>query len=124
MGIFLLKGFFDSLPQELFEAATIDGAPEWQIFFRISLPLVKPILAVNMLHAFIAAYAGWAWAIIVCQDKRMWTIAVWTYQFSQIFQGEPSAVMAAYMITSLPVFVVFVLCQRIIMRGIILPQMK
>lgn len=124
MGIFLLKGFFDSLPQELFEAATIDGAPEWQIFLRISLPLVKPILAVNLLHAFIGAYSGWEWAIIVCQKQSMWTIAVWTYQFSQQFASQPYAVMAAYVLSSLPVFVVFLLCQRIIMRGIILPQMK
>ncbi len=124
MSIFLLKGFFDSLPSELYEAATIDGATEIQIFYRISLPLVKPILAVSMLNAFIAAYNGWAWAIIVCQDKKMWTIAVWTYQFSQIFKTQPYMVMAAYLICSMPVFVVFLLCQKIIMRGIILPQMK
>ena len=47
MSIFLLKGFFDSLPQELYEAATIDGANEMQIFRMISLPMVKPILAVS-----------------------------------------------------------------------------
>ncbi len=124
MSIFLLKGFFDSLPSELYEAATIDGANEMQIFFRVSLPLVKPILAVSMLNAFIAAYNGWAWAIIVCQDQKMWTIAVWTYQFSQSFKGQPFTIMAAYLISSLPVFLVFLFCQKIIMRGIILPQMK
>lgn len=124
MTIFLLKGFFDSLPQELFEAATIDGASELQIFFNVSLPLVKPILAVSMLNAFIAAYNGWEWAIIVCQDPRLWTMSVWTYQFYQTLSGEPYTVMAAFIINSIPVLLVFLFCQKIILRGIILPQMK
>jgi ABC-type glycerol-3-phosphate transport system permease component len=124
MTIFLLKGFFDSLPQELFEAATIDGASEVRIFFNVSLPLVKPILAVSMLNAFIAAYNGWEWAIIVCQDPRLWTMSVWTYQFYQTLSGEPYTVMAAFIINSIPVLVVFLFCQKIILRGIILPQMK
>ena len=124
MTIFLLKGFFDSLPQELFEAATIDGASEVRIFFNVSLPLVKPILAVSMLNAFIAAYNGWEWAIIVCQDPRLWTMSVWTYQFYQTLSGEPYTVMAAFIINSIPVLLVFLFCQKIILRGIILPQMK
>ena len=124
MSIFLLKGFFDSLPQELYEAATIDGAKEIQIFWRISLPLVKPILAVSMLNAFILAYNGWAWAIIVCQDPQMWTVAVWTYQFYQTMGSQPHTIMAAFLVNSVPVLLVFLFCQKIILRGIILPTMK
>ena len=124
MTIFLLKGFFDSLPKDLFEAATIDGAPEWRIFLNISLPLIKPILAVSALNAFLLAYNGWAWAIIVCQDPKMWTMAVWTYQFYQTMGTQPFAVMAAFIANSIPVFLVFLFCQKIILRGIILPQMK
>ena len=123
MSIFLLKGFFDSLPQELFEAATIDGASESRIFFHVALPLVKPILAVGVLGSFIAAYNGWEWAIVVCQDPRIWTIAVWTYQFSQT-AAAPYTVMAAFVINSLPVLLVFLLCQKVILKGIILPTMK
>lgn len=124
MTIFILKGFFDSLPQELFEAATIDGASEWQVFTQISLPLVKPILAVSLLSAFVASYAGWEWALIVCQDQKMWTISVWTYQFSQTAASQPFVVMAAYVITSIPVLAVFLFCQNWILRGIVLPQLK
>jgi ABC-type glycerol-3-phosphate transport system permease component len=124
MTIFLLKGFFDSLPQDLFEAATIDGAPEWRVFFSIALPLVKPILAVSALNAFLLAYNGWDWAIIVCQDRRIWTMAVWTYQFYQTTSDQPFAVMAAFVANSVPVFLVFLFCQKIILRGIILPQLK
>lgn len=124
MTIFLLKGFFDSLPKELYEAATIDGAPEWQIFLRISLPLVTPILAVSALNAFLAAYNGWEWALIVCQDPKVWTVAVWTYQFYQTTSSAPYTVLAAFIINSIPVLVVFLMCQKVILRGIILPQMK
>ena len=124
MTIFLLKGFFDSLPLDLFEAATIDGAPEWRVFLSIALPLVKPILAVSALDAFILAYNGWAWAIIVCQDRSLWTMAVWTYQFYQTTGDQPFAVMAAFIANSIPVFLVFLFCQKIILRGIILPQLK
>jgi multiple sugar transport system permease protein len=125
MSIFLLKGFFDSLPRELFEAAAIDGAPERTIFYHVALPLVKPILAVSLLNAFLQAYNAWEWALIVCQDRRMWTIAVWTYQFSQTASGQqPFTVMAAFVLTSIPVLLVFLFCQKIILRGIILPQMK
>ncbi len=124
MTIFLLKGFFDSLPQELYEAATIDGANEVQIFYRVSLPLVKPILAVSALNSFILAYNGWAWAIVVCQDPKMWTVAVWTYQFYQTMGTQPYTVMAAFIVNSIPVLIVFLFCQKIILRGIILPTMK
>ena len=63
LSIFVLKGFFDALPRELYEAATIDGASEWQIFRHITLPMTTPILAVNALNAFIAAYNSWEWAL-------------------------------------------------------------
>lgn len=124
MTIFLLKGFFGSLPQELYEAAAIDGAPEWMVFFNISIPLVKPILAVSLLNAFISYYNGWEWAIIVCQDPQLWTLSVWTYQFYQTMSSNPGMVMAAFIINSIPVLIVFLLCQKIILRGIILPALK
>ncbi|MHB9131320.1 MAG: carbohydrate ABC transporter permease [Armatimonadota bacterium] len=124
MGIFLLKGFFDSLPPELYEAAALDGAKEWQLFLRITMPLSKPILAVIALNSFMAAYNSWEWALVVCQNPKMWTMAVWIYQFNSTWGTQPWAVMAAFVIGSLPVFLVFILCQNIILRGIILPQMK
>lgn len=124
MSIFLLKGFFDSLPSELYEAATLDGCPEWQMFLHITLPLTKPILAVQALGAFMVAYSSWDWAIIVCQNPKMWTISVWLYQFAQNNASAPWVSMAAFLLASIPVMVVFLFCQNIILRGIILPQMK
>lgn len=124
MSIFILKGFFDSLPMELFEAATIDGASEMQIFRIVAMPLVKPILAINCLTAFIVAYNGWQWALIICQDKSMWTVAVWMYQASFWWGSSPWIVSAGFVLCSIPTLIVFISCQKIILRGIIIPSMK
>jgi len=124
MSIFLLKGFFDSLPPELYEAAAIDGAPELVVFYKITLPLVKPILAVMALNTFMATYSSWEWALLVCQKKDLWTLSVWLYQFGTMPATQPWVAMASYVVLSIPVLLVFLLCQNIILRGIILPQMK
>lgn len=124
LSIFILKGFFDALPRELYEAATIDGASEWQIFRRITLPMTTPILAVNALNAFIAAYNSWEWALLVCQRQSHWTLSVWLYQMSRNFAGSPWVIMAGFVLVSIPTAAVFLLCQRVIMRGIVLPSMK
>lgn len=124
MAIFILKGFFDSLPAELYEAATIDGAKEWQIFIHVSLPLITPILAVNALGAFMGAYSGWEWALIIAQDERMWTVSVWMIQANQWLGDTPWVTSAGFIIVSIPVLIVFLTCQKIILQGIILPQMK
>lgn len=124
--IFLLKGFFDSLPQELYEAAEIDGAGEIRKFLTITMPLSAPILAVTALGAFTAAYTGYMWAFVVCQDERIWTLMVWLFQFQQEqnVMRSPWIGMAALVVASIPTFIVFLFCQKIIMRGIIIPSMK
>ncbi len=120
--IFLLKGFFDSLPQELFEAGLIDGASEVQMFYRIALPLTTPILAVIALGAFTLAYGQFMWAFIVCQNPQYWTIMVWLYQFQQDYAVP--LVMAGLVLASLPTLLVFIAAQKVILRGIVVPQMK
>ena len=122
--IFLLKGFFDSIPRELYEAAEIDGASELKIFRSITFPMCKPILAVIALNAFKMAYTGFMWAFLTCQDPKMWTIMVWLYDFQDRYSMFPGMVMAALVLASLPTLLVFLFCQKIIMRGIIIPTMK
>ncbi len=124
MSIFILKGFFDALPRELYEAASIDGAGEWTVFTRITLPMTTPILAVNALNSFIHAYASWEWAFLVCQKESHWTLTVWMYQMSQTFANQPWCVMAGFVVVSIPTAAVFLLCQKVILRGIVLPSMK
>lgn len=117
--IYLLKGFFDSLPGELFESGQIDGAKEWTMLRRIALPLSKPVLGYLALVSFMSAYGAFMYAFLVAQDRKMWTLMVWIYQMQQ---SAPKAVIfAALTIAALPTLVVFLLAQRVIMRGIILP---
>jgi multiple sugar transport system permease protein len=120
--IFLLKGFFDSLPKELYEAGTIDGASEARMFSTITLPMSKPVLAVIALSAFTSAYGGFLWAFLVCQDPSKWTLMVW---LSQMQSWAPmSVIFAALVLAAIPTLLVFVFCQNIIMRGIIVPTEK
>ena len=121
--IFLLKGFFDSLPRELYEAGTLDGAGELRMFWTITLPLSRPIFAVIGLGAFSAAYGGFLYAMTICQDHKMWTLMVWIYELQS--SGAPMYVMmAALTLAALPTLLVFVLTQNVIMKGIILPSFK
>lgn len=122
--IFLLKGFFDSIPRELYEAAHIDGATELQVFRMVTFPMSKPILAVIALSAFNMAYTGFMWAFLTCQDPQMWTIMVWLYDFQGRYSAFPGMVMAALVLASIPTLLVFLFCQKIIMRGIVIPTMK
>jgi multiple sugar transport system permease protein len=121
-GIFLLKGFFDSLPQELYEAAEIDGAGEFTKFWTITMSLSKPILAVMALGAFTAAYSEFMMALVIVPDPEMWTIMVWLFQLQS--QVHPTVVYASLVIAAVPTFTVFLLCQNLIMRGIVVPVEK
>ena len=120
--IFMLKGFFDSIPLSLYEAGEIDGANNVQMFFHITLPLARPVLAVIALFTFMVTYAGFMWALLICPAESKWTIMVFITQFAQIHQAYET--MAALVIAAMPPLLVFVFCQRIIMRGIVVPSMK
>ncbi len=121
--IFLLKGFFDSLPQELYEAAEMDGAREFQVFRMVALPLIKPIMAYIGLTTFVAAYSSFMWAFVICPKQEMWTLMVWVYDFQMRNPGN-NYVLAATTLVSIPPLLVFLFANRIIMRGIIIPTMK
>lgn len=118
--IFLLKGFFDSLPKEVFESAQMDGAGEWRMLGKIALPLCKPVLGYLALLAFMGAYGSFMFAFLVAQKQEMWTLMVFIFQM----QGyAPKAVMmAALTLAAVPTLFVFLAAQRTIMKGIILPS--
>lgn len=121
--IFLLKGFFDSLPKELYEAGMLDGAGEAVLFRMVTFPLAKPIFAVIALQTFTAAYGAFIFAMIVCQAQSHWTMMVWIYEFQAL--GAPQFVMmAALVLAALPTLIVFLFAQNVIMKGIILPSFK
>jgi len=120
--IFLLKGFFDSLPKELYEAGIIDGASEALMFRKITIPMSKPIFAVIALQSFTSAYGAFMYAMLVCQDPKMWTIMVWLYQLQ--ISAPQYVTMAALTVAAIPTLLVFIFAQNVIMRGIIIPSYK
>ena len=120
--IFLLKGFFDSQPRELYESAQIDGAGEWTIFWQITMSLSKPILAVVALQAFNIAYSNFMFALLICQDEKMWTLMVWLYQLQQ--RSGQAVIYASLLIAAIPTFIIFLFCQNVILRGIVVPVEK
>ncbi len=120
--IFILKGFFDSLPQELYEAATIEGASELRMFWNIAVPLSKPVLAVIAFWGFNVAYGSFMWALLICQDRKWWTLMVWLFQFQQT--NPQYVVLAALIIAGIPTLLVFIFAQKIILRGIIIPTFQ
>ncbi len=120
--IFLLKGFFDSLPRDLYESAQLDGAGEWTLFWHLTMRLSTPILSVIALQAFSVAYANFMYALLICQDPKMWTLMVWLYQLQQ--RSGPGVVQASLLIAALPTLAVFLACQRVLLRGIVVPVEK
>jgi multiple sugar transport system permease protein len=120
--IFLLKGFFDSLPRDLYESASMDGAGEMRMFFTITLSLSKPILAVIALSAFVNAYTNFMFALLICQDERMWTLMVWLYQLQQNYGA--GVLNASFVLAAVPTLVVFLAAQRQILKGIVIPTEK
>lgn len=118
--IFLLKGFFDSLPREIFESGQIDGARETTMMLKLALPLSKPVLGYLALLAFMGAYGAFLYAFLVAQDRQMWTLMVFIYQLQQ--SAPKATIMAAVALAAIPSILVFLACQRVIMRGIVLPD--
>jgi multiple sugar transport system permease protein len=120
--IFLLKGFFDALPKELYEAAEIDGASPVNCFVNITFPMSKPIFAINALSSFNFAYTGFMWAFVRCPDPRKWTLMVHVFNDNQ--WAIASVQMAILVIASVPTLLMFLFCQKVILRGIIIPSFK
>ena len=108
--------------RDFIEQAEMEGAGQFWMFRRIAAPLSKPVLALLALTAFTTAYGSFMWALVVCQDKKMWTVMV---NLQQLMVGAPQEItMAGMALASIPTLVVFLFCQRMIIRGIIIPSYK
>jgi arabinogalactan oligomer/maltooligosaccharide transport system permease protein len=117
--VWLIKGFFDSVPKDLDEAATVDGAGHATVFFKIILPLVRPVLAVTGLLAFVGAFNEFLLASIFLRDERAKTVAVGLYGLIDQDRSNNLGVFAAgAIITALPVVLLFQYLQRFIVGGI------
>ena len=117
--VFLMRQAFLGVPVELEDAARVDGAAEWRIFAQVSLPLVKPALAVMTINTFLASWNSFLYPLVLTTSDEMRTLPV---GLALISQGEHSVdwghLMAGSALAALPVMVVFLVFQRQIVRGI------
>lgn len=116
--IFFMKQFFESLPDELGEAARIDGASEFRIFIQVYMPLAKAGFAVLGILTFQAGWNSFLWPLIVLNSPDMLTIQVGLAAFVNDHDTNYGPLMAGTVIASLPVLLVFVFAQRYIIEGV------
>ncbi|WP_326821814.1 carbohydrate ABC transporter permease [Streptosporangium sp. NBC_01639] len=124
LDIFLLRQFFLSLPGELEEAARIDGAGRMQIFWRIILPLSKPVLAVVTITSFIFHWNDLVWPLVVLNDPELYTLPLALQQLASSESGRAYYIMAGAALAVVPVIVVLLIFQRRIMQGIAFTGLK
>ena len=123
-GTFLMRQFFMSLPDELIDAARIDGWSEFSIWWRIAMPLVVPALSALAIFHFLGNWTAFIWPLIVTNDPEIYTIPVGIASFNGEFQMDWEVVMTASALATLPTLAVFLLLQRFIIRGIMLAGLK
>ena len=115
----LTKGYFDSIPRDLDEAATVDGASGWQGSWVVPLPLVRPILVVVGLLTFIGTYSEYVLARVLLTDKYMYTLAVGLNQMvSQQFAQSWGVFPAGALLAALPTVILFLVFQRYLVGGL------
>lgn len=117
-GIFLLHQFFKTLPRELYEAAWVDGANPWKIFYQIYLPLTTPALSALAVFTFISSWNGTLEPLIYLQDKKLYTLPLGLLFLKNEVENKVPLIMAGSVITVLPVMIVFLFAQRQFVQGI------
>ncbi|CAG9621107.1 carbohydrate ABC transporter permease [Sutcliffiella rhizosphaerae] len=123
-GIFLLRQFFIGIPAELEEAARMDGASTFTIYWRIILPLAKPALIVLALFTFMGNWNDYLWPLIVTSSADMRTLPVGLAIMQGQFNIQFAKLMAATIFSALPVIILFIFAQRFLVKGIALSGIK
>ncbi|MEU9336704.1 carbohydrate ABC transporter permease [Streptomyces sp. NPDC048290] len=127
-GVFLMRQFMQSIPDELLEAARIDGAGEWYIFWRIVLPLVRPALATLTIFTFLGSWNNFVWPLIATNDPEKYTLPVALATFAndpnRTVAGGNGMLMAGSLLVVLPVLLVFIALQRHFTQGIATAGLK
>ncbi len=116
--VFILSSFFRQLPQELSEAARIDGADEMVIFGRIMLPLVRPALATVVVFQFVPLWNDFFFPLVLLRSTDKWTLPVGMTRFFGEFQTDWSTLFAGIIITTLPLIIIFLLATKQIIAGL------
>jgi len=123
-GVFLIRQFYVSIPNELLDAARIDGYSEYSIYFKIVLPLSKPVIATLAIFSFVTIWNDFMGPMIYFDSMHLRTIPLGIRMFLGQFSTEFGLVMAASVVSLVPVFVVFLFFQRFFVQGIATSGLK
>ncbi|WHT17355.1 carbohydrate ABC transporter permease [Crossiella sp. CA-258035] len=116
--VYVLKKFFDGVPREVEEAALVDGASRWRIYWSIMLPLARPALAAVAIFTFVTTWNNFLWPFIVATDPEMMTIPVGLASVQSSYGLRYAQVMASSLLGGLPLLLFFLVFQRQVVRGI------
>jgi multiple sugar transport system permease protein len=117
-GIFLLRQFYLTVPRELEEAALIDGAGYWRIYWSIILPLSKPILAALAIFFFVVNWNAFLWPLTITNDQRLWVVQIAIANFQGQYSASWNYIMAASTIVAFPTLGLFLVFQKQIVQSI------
>jgi len=123
-GIFMVRQYARSIPDELLDAARIDGASEGRIFWTVVLPLLRPILVTLAIFTFMSAWNDFMWPLVILNDESRYTLPVALASLSGEHVQDTELMMAGAVLTVLPVLAVFVFLQRHYVRGLTLGGVK
>lgn len=123
-GVFLMKQYYESIPEELCESARIDGLNEWGIYARIILPLTKPAIASLAIITFVNTWNDYMGPFIYLSSTNKLTIQVGLNMFVGLFSAKYAYIMAASVVSIIPVALIFVLMQKYFVEGIATSGMK
>lgn len=122
--IFLFRQFMGTIPDEILEAARLDGAGELRIFSLVVLPISKPILAVQAVLTFIAGWNSFLWPLVIANEQSRYTLSVGLALLNQQVSTNPSLQMAGATLMVLPILIVFIFFQKYIVQGFTMSGLK
>ena len=123
-GIFLMRQFMVTVPDELIDAARIDGASEPMIYWRIVIPLVKPALATLGTFTFIGAWNNFLWPLLVLNSRELFTLPLGINSLRSLYADNTNLLMAGTAVAVVPMLLLFVFLQRYFIKGIALTGLK
>jgi len=117
-GIFLLRQFYIGIPRELEEAAIIDGAGYWRVYWNIIMPLSKPILAALSVFFFLANWNSFLWPLTITTNQNLWVVQIAISSFQQQYSSSQNYIMAASVVVAMPTMLLFLFFQRQLVESI------
>jgi multiple sugar transport system permease protein len=124
LGIFMIRQYLLGIPDELLDAARVDGAGEFRVFWTIVVPVIRPILVTFATFTFLSAWNDFMWPLIVLSDSRNYTLPVALANLSGEHVQDTELMMAGSVLTILPVMIVFLSLQKAYIRGIMAGSVK